>query len=71
MTPRDPVTSDGATVTIPHWGITMRHIYGVALSSWPDRQPGQVKKFSVSLNGVEIATINVKEHDNSRGINRS
>ncbi len=48
------------TVTIPHWGITLRRIHGAVVQAWENPRAGEVREFSVKLDGATVATIYVK-----------
>ncbi|OWT55246.1 hypothetical protein [Candidimonas nitroreducens] len=50
------------TVTIPHWGITLRTLYGAVLAAWPHPAPGELQRYTVLYKGAPIAAINVRQH---------
>lgn len=59
-----PVNPINSTMRVPHLGITLRTLFGAALSSaWADPHPGEKRDFTVVHKGVPIATIHVKQHD--------
>ncbi len=62
---REPLTVNGVnrTITVPHLGITLRVLFGAALSSWPNPQPGERRDYSVVHRGACVATLHVKQHD--------
>lgn len=62
---KDRVEVDDARseLTIPHWGITMRTLFGAAVAGWANPQPGQVRQFTVRHKDAHIATINVRQHN--------
>lgn len=55
----NPVNS---TITIPHWGVTLRTLYGAAISAWPERKPGETREFTVVHKDKPIAVLSVQEH---------
>lgn len=55
------VDAAGSTITIPHWGITLRRLFGTALSHWPDAQPGEARDVTVVYKGAPIATLHVRQ----------
>lgn len=62
---REPleVNAVNRTITAPHLGITLRVLFGAALSSWPDPIPGERRDYTVVHRGIAIATLHVKQHD--------
>lgn len=62
---KNPVDVDAAasTITVPHWGITLRTLFGSALAAWPEGGPGESKQFDVHHKDTHIATITVRKHD--------
>lgn len=56
------VNNDTATITIPHWGITLRRLFGAALSSQVDPVPGERRQYTVLHKDAPIATIFVQQH---------
>jgi len=57
------VNTVNSTVTVPHWGITLRTLFGAALEAWPEGEPGESRDFAVILKGKHIADIHVKKHN--------
>lgn len=55
----NPVNSE---MTVPHWGITLRTLFGAALDAWPEGKPGDRREFKVVMKDKEIATIHVQKH---------
>lgn len=64
-TQKEPVEVNdvNSTITVPHWGITLRALFGAALSSWENPQPGQTRQYQVQYKDATIATVNVRQHD--------
>lgn len=62
---RAPVTVNdvNSTITVPHWGITLRTLFGAALATWPDAQPGGRRQYTVLHKGAPIATLSVQQHE--------
>lgn len=62
---REPVVVNdvNSTIVVPHWGITLRTLFGAALASWPDPQPGDRRQYTVLYKDAPIATLNVRQHD--------
>jgi hypothetical protein len=65
---KDLVQVDDATSTIvvPHWGITLRTLFGAAVEAWPDAKPGECRAYSVYLKGKCIGIINVQQTTHSK-----
>lgn len=59
---RVTVNTVNSTITIPHWGITMRTLFGAALEAWPGA-PGESRQFAVQYKDKAVATINVQHHN--------
>lgn len=61
----EPVEVDdvNSTITVPHWGITLRRLYGAALASQTNPIPGSRRDYTVLFKGAPIATIFVRQHD--------
>lgn len=57
------VCDDTSTITVPHWGITLRRLFGAALASQPNPIPGQRRRYNVLFKDTHIATIYVQQHD--------
>ena len=57
------VNDVNSTVSIPHWGITLRTLFGAVLASWRDPQPGERRDFTVLHKDTPIAVIHVRQHD--------
>lgn len=55
------VDTDGASVTVPHWGITLRRLFGAALDAWPDAPPGATRDVDVIYKGAHVATLHVRQ----------
>lgn len=64
MTHPDTIRVDDAagTVDVPHWGITLRTLFGACLAAQPTPPPS-MRQYTVRLKSAEIGTINVKQHD--------
>lgn len=64
-TGREPIDVNATTRTIdaPHWGVTLRTLFGAALSTFGDARPGERRMFTVRLKGKPIATLHVQKHD--------
>lgn len=62
---REPIEVDDATSTIvtPHWGVTLRTLFGAALASQTNPIPGSRRDYTVLHKGAPIATIFVRQHD--------
>lgn len=58
-----PVNADNSTLQIPHWGVTLRTLFGAAVAAWPDAQAGERKQFRVLHKGKEVAVLNIQQHD--------
>jgi hypothetical protein len=56
------VNTANSTISVPHWGITLRTLFGAALAAWPEAQPGERRAFTVLMKDKEIATIHVQKH---------
>lgn len=56
------IDDDKSEITVPHWGITLRSLFGAALSSQPNPSPGEQRQYAVRLKGAHIATLNVRQH---------
>lgn len=61
---RVEVNAVNSTIEVPHWGITLRTLFGAALEAWPEGQPGERRAFTVLLKDKEIGTIHVQKHQN-------
>lgn len=57
------VNDVNSTVTIPHWGITLRRLYGAALAGQENPVPGQRRRYTVLHKDAPIATIFVQQHN--------
>lgn len=62
---RVEVNTVNSTVSIPHWGITLRTLFGAALEAWPDGKPGERREFAVFHKEKQIAVIQVQQHNDS------
>lgn len=64
MTDPDLVLVDDETgvVDVPHWGITLRRLFGACLAAQVNPEPG-ARQYVVRLKGAPIAIINVRQHD--------
>lgn len=60
---RVEVNTVNSTVSIPHWGITLRTLFGAALEAWPEGQPGERREFTVLHKEKQIAVIQVQQHN--------
>ena len=62
---RIPLRVNPATRTIdaPHWGYTLRTLFGAAVSALDDANPGEERTFTVRMKGRPIATISVRKHE--------
>lgn len=60
---RVEVNDVNSTVSIPHWGITLRTLFGAALEAWPDGKPGERRDFRVFHKDKQIAVIQVQQHN--------
>ena len=60
---RVEVNAVNSTITVPHWGITLRTLFGAALDSWPEARPGESRAFTVLYKDKAIATLNVHQHN--------
>lgn len=65
MKDKDPIVADYAagTIEVPHLGVTLRVLMGAALASWPVRQPGQRRKFTLNYRGARVGSITVRQHE--------
>lgn len=59
------VNDVNSTITVPHWGITLRRLYGAALASQPNPIPGSRRDYTVLFKDTPIATIFVRQHDDN------
>lgn len=59
------VNSVNSTIVIPHWGITLRTLFGAALAAWPGATPGERRSFTVLHKGAPIAVLAVQQHDDT------
>lgn len=57
------VNTVNSTIETPHWGITLRTLFGAALDAWPEATPGERRPFTVIYKDKEIATITVQKHN--------
>lgn len=57
------VNDVNSTIAVPHWGITLRTLFGAALASWPDAQPGERRNFTVLHKDTPIAVLHVQQHN--------
>lgn len=55
------VDSIASTITVPHWGITLRCLFGAALKQWQGA-PGEVREFTVIYKDAVIGAIKVRQH---------
>lgn len=60
----EPVTvnSVNSVICIPHWGVTLRTLFGAAIAAWPDPTPGACRDFRITYKGADIALLHVKQH---------
>lgn len=63
----EPVTVNdvNSTIVIPHWGITLRRLFGAALASQVNPVPGERRQYTVLHKDAPIATISVQQHDDN------
>lgn len=59
---RIEVNTVNSIITIPHWGVTLRSLFGAALDAWPG-EAGETRQFSVHHKDKAIAVINVRKHN--------
>lgn len=57
------VDQDSREITLPHWGITLRTLFGAALNSWDNPVPGERREYTVIHRDAPIATLFVQQHD--------
>ena len=57
------VNDVNSTIVIPHWGVTLRTLFGAALAAWPDPAPGARREYHVIHKGAHIATLFVQQHN--------
>lgn len=64
MKPRQQVevNTDNSTIELPHWGITLRTLFGAALAAWPEGKPGESRDFDVQFKDKSVGTIHVRHH---------
>lgn len=62
------VDSEKRTLAIPHWGVTLRSLFGAALRTWPHARPGQSRQFDVLHKGAVIGSITVRQHNDLKEI---
>lgn len=60
---RVAVNDGNSTIEVPHWGITLRTLFGAALASWPNPQPGESREYSVQHKDKTIGAITVRQHN--------
>lgn len=58
------VNTVNSSINVPHWGITLRTLFGAALAAWPEASPGERRDFTVHYKDKEIGTIHVQKHLN-------
>lgn len=56
------VNTVNSSVEVPHWGITLRTLFGACLDAWPEAKPGERRDFSVRFKDKEIGVIHVQKH---------
>lgn len=49
-------------VAIPHWGVTLRTVFGAVLEAWPDAAPGECRDFKLIHKDKDVGTIHVRQH---------
>lgn len=59
---RIAVNAVKSEVHIPHWGVTLRTLFGAALDAWPEGQPGERRDFTVIHKEKAIAVFHVQKH---------
>lgn len=57
------VCHETQTIYMPHWGLTMRTLFGAALRTWPDPVPGERREYTVVHRDAPVATLYVQQHD--------
>lgn len=62
--PRDriEVNTVNSEVHIPHWGVTLRTVFGAVLDAWPDAAPGERRDFKLIHKDKDVGTIHVRHH---------
>lgn len=50
-------------ISIPHWGVTLRRLFGAALQAQTTPLPGELRQYAVRHKGAHIATLNVQQHE--------
>lgn len=68
MTNRIPLKVDQVrrTIDAPHWGYTLRTVFGAAANAIADALPGEQRTFTLRMKGRPIATIQVQKHQDLR-----
>lgn len=59
---RVEVNTVNSTIDAPHWGVTLRTLFGAALDAWPEATPGERRAFTVRYKDKDIGVINVQKH---------
>lgn len=57
------VNDVNSTLSVPHWGITLRSLFGAALANWPDPKPGERRSYTVLHKDTPIGIVHVQQHD--------
>lgn len=57
------VDQDLRKIYLPHWGITLRTLFGAALSTWPNPEAGERREYTVIHRDAPVATLFVQQHD--------
>ncbi len=60
---RVEVNDVNRVVTVPHWGITLRTLFGACLEAWPDGKPGESREYQVQYQDKTIGAIRVRQHN--------
>ena len=63
---RVEVDDAASTVTIPHWGITLRTLFGACIDAWTDGKPGESREYQVQYQDKTIGAIRVRQHNQSQ-----
>lgn len=62
LRPRIKVNAVNNEVHIPHWGVTLRTVFGAVLDAWPDAAPGECRDFKLIHKDKDVGTIHVRQH---------
>lgn len=62
---RVEVNDVNSQITVPHWGITLRSLFGAALEAWPNPQPGERRDYTVMHKEKAIAVLHVQQHNDT------